>query len=323
MEKEQIVQELTSNPGMVKEILPEIMSTVLESEKIQEVIGNKAETIYKEKITEEVRGIHSQYDADMEEILGEKPGQLEDGTKQKTYDKIKSLYGELKELREQKGSLSVDAEVKRLQKEIERLKVSGPGSHWEQTFKSEQAKWTEEKNSLTARIQESNQAITDFKKKSDIEGGLRGLKFREDIPESARKALIDMAVNRMIKNSKIEDDKIIYQDENGAMITNSEYKPESAKGILVKELAEILATKDGKSGGGAPPVITGQIVTQTIDGKDVQKLQLSESSFKTKTEFIKVAEEALLKSGVVRSDPNWDLLKNEAYSRYNVTKLPR
>lgn len=319
MEAAEIKAAIETNPEIVNEIIP----LVIETDKAKEIISSKADLIYKEKITNEVSQIHSRYDADMEEILGEKPGQLDDGSKQKTYDKIKGLYSELKELREQKGSLSADAEVKRLTKEIENLKTNGPGAHWEQTFQTEQKKWTEEKNSLMTRLQETTANITDFKKRSDVESGLRGLKFREDIPEAARRALIDQAVNRMIKNSKIEEDKIIYLDENGAQISNSEYKPEGSKGILERELKDILATKDGKGGGGAPTTVTGSIATQNIDGKDVQKLQLAEGSFKTKSEFVTVAEEALLRSGISRGDSNWDQLKNEAYQRYQVQKLPR
>jgi FtsZ-binding cell division protein ZapB len=310
---------LKEKPEAINEILP----VILETEKAKEIISNKAEAIYKEKITTEVSAIHSQYDNDMFEILGEKPSKLDDGSKQKTYDKIKGLYGELKELREKKDSLSKDEAVKSLQAKIAELEKNGPGAHWEQTFKAEQEKWTQEKNSLMGRLEEKEKGMVDFKKKSDIESGLRGFKFRNDIPESARQALINLAVDQLVKNSKVEDGKVLYLNESGAVINNSEYKPESAKGVLSTLLKDIIKNEDQGGGGGAPRKITGSIEAQTIDGKEVQKLVLDQTQFKTKREFVEVAESAMLKSGIARGDSNWDKLKNEAYMRYQVTNMPR
>lgn len=323
METKEIKEAIKTNPEIVKDILPDILPTVLETDKIKEVITNKAEAIYKDKITQEVSGIHSQYDKDMLDILGEKPGTQDDGTKQKTYDKIKGLYTELKELRTTKDSISKDAEVIKLNKQIETLRTNGPGSHWEQTFKTEQQKWIEEKNTLSQKLQDNSKTLTNFKKQTDIEAGLRGFKFREDIPESARQALINTAVSTMVRNSKIEDDRVIYLDDNGAQINDSEYKPQSAKGILTSMLKDIVATEDGKGGGGAATVVHGSIETTSIEGKNVQKLVLVEGSFTTKSSFIDKAEEALLKSGFQRGTTEWDTLKDEAYVRYGVAKMPR
>ena len=310
---------IKEKPEAVAEVLPLIMET----EKAKELMTNRAEAIYKEKITNEVSQIHSQYDNDMFEILGEKPSKLEDGTKQKTYDKIKGLYSELKDLREKKDSLSKDAEVTALQQKIAELEKTGPGAHWEQTFKTEQQKWTQEKNGLMTRLEEKEKGMVEFKKQSDIEAGLRGFKFRNDIPESARQALINVAVNQLVTNSKVEDGKVLYMNESGAIINNSEYKPESAKGVLSTLLKDIIKNENQSGGGGAPPKMTGSIEAQTIDGKEVQKLVLNKTQFKTKREFVEVAEAAMLKSGIARGAGNWDQMKNEAYQRYGVTNLPR
>lgn len=320
IEVSQIVEAITAKPEIVAELAP----TLLETDKIKEVIANRSEAIYKERITGEVSQIHSQYDADMEAILGEKPGQLEDGTKQKTYDKIKSLYTELKELRGQKESLSKDAEVARLQAEIQELKTNGPGAHWEETFKAEKARWTEKENSLNSRIQELNKSMTDGLKRSDIETGLRGFKFKSEVPESARQALIEMAVNNLVKNSKVEEGKVIYLDDNGAQIMDSEYKPESAKGILSNVLKDIIQTKDQGGGGGAPPKVVGSIETLTgQDGATKKRLSLNSADFKTKSEFLKAASTALIASGVAKGSKDWQELTNEAYTRYGVAEMPR
>lgn len=310
---------LTEKPELVEGVLP----VLLETDKLKEVITNRAEGIYKEKITGEVSQIHSQYDKDMETILGEKPGQLEDGTKQKTYDKIKGLYAELKELRTQKESLSKDSAVAQLKAEIEDLKKNGPGAHWEQTFKVEKDKWTQEKNGLTTRLQELSNEMVTAKKRGDIEAGLRGFKFRSEVPESARQALVEMAINKLTANSKVEEGKVIYLDDNGAQINDNEYKPQSAKGILSDLLKDIIQTKDQGAGGGAPTKVVGSIESVVVEGTNAQRLALNAQDFKTKTDFVNKAEEALLASGITRGSDTWNTLKDEAYVRYGVQKLPR
>lgn len=319
MEIEEITKALQEND----ELLTGVTSHILETEKGKEIIDNKANVIYKEKIGNEVSEIHKKYDEDMFNILGEKPGTLDDGNKQKTYDKIKDIYSELAELRKKKDSLSKDAKVVELQNQIEELKKNGGGAHWEQTFNTEKEKWLNEKQELEQRVQESQSSIVNFQKRTDIESGLRSLKFDDNIPEGARKAFVDNVVSGMIKNSKIEDGKIIYLDENGGQINNSEYKPMSASEILKTELKDILKNENTDGGGGASKTVKGSIEKSNVDGKDVEKLILSDSSFKTKSEFLNVAEKAMLDSGITKRDKRWDILKNEAYKRYNVSKLPR
>lgn len=319
MELNEITQALSENA----ELLTGVTAHILDSEKGKEIITNRADTIYQERIGNEVSEIHKRYDEDMFSILGERPGSLEDGSKQKTYDKIKSLYGELAELRKQKDSLNKDEAIKALNAQIEDLKKNGPGAHWEQTFNTEKTKWQSEREQLLARAEEAENKIVTFKKRTDIEAGLRDLKFNEDVPEAARKALVNSVVNGLVQNSKIDGDKIVYLDENGAQINDNEYKPMTASGILKDALKDILKNENTDGGGGAPKTVKGSIETTSVEGKDVKKLVLQEGSFKTKSEFLAMAEEALLKSGITRGNSDWDALKNEAYNRYNVSQLPR
>lgn len=319
MDLQQIKEALNEN----NELLDGLTSHLLDTDKMKEVITNKAENIFKERITGEVNKMHSLYDNDMFEVLGEKPEVLEDGRKQKTYEKAKSLFSELAELRKQKDSLSKDEKVRSLQSQIEELKTNGVGSHWEQTFKAEQEKWKEEKTNLLSRAEQAENSIINFQKQADINSALSGLKFNDDIPEAARKALIDNVVNKLISNSKIENGKVIYLNEDGSQINNNEYKAESVSNILKGSLKDVLKIENTDGGGGASKSVSGSIETISVEGKDVKKLNLQEGSFKSKAEFVKHSEEALLKSGVTRGSQMWDSLKNEAYTRYNVSNLPR
>lgn len=319
IELKDITEALSSNA----ELLTGVTNHVLSTDTGKDVISNKANLIFEEKISEHVSGIYQKDDEQIFELLGVKPKVLEGGVKQKTNDLKKELFTELAELRKQKDSLSKDAAVIQLQNQIEELKKNGGGAHWEKTFNTESEKWKAEREELLKRVSEAENGVTNFRKQSDIEVGLRSLKFNEDIPEAARKALINMTVNNLINNSKVEGESVVYLDEKGAQISNSEYKPESAENILKSALKDILVVTDNNGGGGAPATVTGSIETKNVEGKDVKTLNLPESSFKTKTEFLKVSEEALLKSGVKRTDADWDVLKNEAYNRYKVANMPR
>lgn len=318
MDLEQITAALSENA----ELLTGVITHVLDTDKGKEIITNRADGIYNERIGDEVSGIHRQYDEDMFSILGERPGTIDGGGKQKTYDKIKSLYEELNTLRGQKETLSKDAEVQRLTAEIENLKTNGPGAHWEQTFNTEKEKWTTERQTLLERAENAEGSITTFKKRSDIEAGLRGFKYNESVPDGVRKTYVDNVVNSLIQQSKVEGDKVIYLDENGAQINDAEYKPMSAQGILKMRLKDILLDANADGGGGAPATVKGSIETTSIDGKNVDSLKLVDGSFKTRVEFLETAEKALLDSGITRDNPQWDKLKNEAYNRYNVKDLP-
>jgi len=315
--------EITAALSKNAELLTGVTSHILDSDKGKEVITNKANVLFDARISDEVSGIHSKYDEDMFNKLGERPGTVDGGGKQKTYDKINSLYDELAGLRKQKVTLNKDQAVIDLKAQIETLKKDGGGAHWEKTFNTETEKWKVEREGLIKRANDAETGNVDFRKRSDIETGLRGLKFNEDIPDVARKALVNMTVNSLVKNSKVVEGVVVYLDDKGAQISNSEYKPESAENILKLALKDVLFTENSDGGGGAPTTVTGSIETKNVEGKDVKTLKLPEGSFKTKSEFLKVAEEALLSSGVTRGDDNWDKLKNEAYNRYGVVKLPR
>lgn len=54
---------------------------LVELEPMKKVIENRADSIFKVKIDEEISKTHSRYDDDMMALLGERPAQKEDGTK--------------------------------------------------------------------------------------------------------------------------------------------------------------------------------------------------------------------------------------------------
>ncbi len=319
MTQEEIIKALNENSELLTGVIP----VILESDKGKEIIENKANAIYQQKINEEVSKIHSQYDEDAFAIIGEKPKVLEDGKKQKTYDFLKEKLKELADLRKQKDSLSKDAKVKELQEQIEKLKQEGGGKHWEQTFNSEKQKWLQKQKELEEQAKEYQTKLLEFQKRTDIQNGLSSLKFDESIPKPAREALINAVMQELITRSKIDNGKVIYLDENGNVINDAEYKPMKAGEILKAKLKDILKDENAGGGGGAHVDIKGSIET-IVEGNDKkERLKLDPTQFKTRSEFLQVVSESLAKAGIEKSDRKWVELSDEAYSRYEVSKLPR
>lgn len=320
--KEQIIEAVTAKPELVGEILP----TIQENDAIKGLITNKADVIYKEKIGEEVKNIYGQFDNDAFSIIGEKPEVDENGRAvQKTYDFYKQKLAELKELREQKGSLTKDAEVQRLTAEVERLKTEGGAKHVQEVFDTAKQAWETEKTAFQQQLEEARNQGVDFQKKTAISSAVRELKFNPDVPESLRKMAIATAERQLVANSKIEDGKLVFLDENGKVaIDQTKYEPMTAIQMLnqMDAIKDISLKVDDPKGGGAKPTINGQIQTTTVEGKDTKKLVLPAGSFKTKAEFQEVAEKALLDAGISRRHPDFTKLKDQAYIELKVSELP-
>ena len=166
-----------------KKLLTELINHVVDTDAGKTVIENRAGIIFKDKIGGEVRKTHSIYDEKMLEKLNERPGQIDGGGLQKTHVKVEELFDELAELRKQKDSLTKEAKVQELETEIERLKKEGGGSHWENTFNTEKAKWEQEKQELETKISESGTNLENLKKTADIDAGLIGRNFSEKYRE--------------------------------------------------------------------------------------------------------------------------------------------
>jgi hypothetical protein len=320
MEVQEIIEAFKANPTLIEGVLP----TIVETEIGKTFIENKSKVIYESKIGDEVKKIHDMYDNDIFESLGVRAGTKEDGSKEKTYEFAKKLYGELKDLRGQKDSLSKDAKVKELEGQIELLKKEGGGQFIQETFEKAKQTWETEKKTYLDQITNSKTENETFQKRTTIQSALQNIKLNPDTPESIRKMVLASAENEMIKNSKFEDGKLVFLDADGKVSIDSSYKPKDAFQVLsTMDAIKDISLKDGKekSGGGADKTIIGSIQTTTVEGKDTKTLILQEG-IKTKMEFIEVSEKALLASGISKRDPLWDELKNKAYKELNIGALP-
>lgn len=315
------IAEILTNQEFISDILPSITA----SEGVQTMITNGANTQYQTRIDEEVRSIHTKYDDDMFEALGVRPGTGDDGKRMKTYESIKVLYGELKGLRGQKDSMNKDAKVIELNNKIAELEKGGGGQHVQDVFDQAKVTWDAEKAEFKTTIEKMQGSSVEFQKKTEIANAIRNIKFNPDTPESIKKMVLDSTERMLIAGSKIIDGKVIFVDAEGKpVIDPTSHTPKTAEQML-KSLDAIkdISLKDdqNKGGGGADPTIDGKVQTTKVEGKDVKTLILPEG-IKTRSEFVQVADKALIDSGISRRDPDWDKLKNKAYNELNIAKLP-
>lgn len=318
--QEQIIEALKKNPTFIGGVLTSIET----SDAVKAMMESKGNAIYQEKFDSEISGVHKKYDDDLFEILGERPS-MKDGNKQKTYEKLKEIYGELKTLRGQKDSLNKEGEVIRLKSEIEKLKNEGGGKQIQEMFDQAKAKWEGIENEYKAQIEGFQGKETTYLKQGPINEALSQIKFTPETPESVKKMVIDSARQQLISASEIREGKLVFVDENKKVALNAKYEPMGAleKVMSLEAVKDISIKVDDSKGGGADPKIEGGIITTSVEGKDVKKLNIPPGSFKSKSEFIQVSEKALTDAGFTVRDKEWTSLKDQAYTDHNVKDLPR
>ena len=321
MEVQQIIDAMKANPGLISGVLP----TIIESEIGKKAINTEAETIANTKIADTVKSLHQKYDDDMFEILGERPERSDDGSKEKTYQKVKALYSELKDLRGQKDSLSKDAKVAELQAKITELSEGdGASKQIKDQFETAKKTWLAEKAELTTKLESQQTEQQKFQKSMLIDAELNNIKFDPNVTPSIQKMVIADARNQLVNNSELRDGKLVFLDGEGKVELNkTTYDPIDVHGKLtsLESIRDISLKDENNKGGNAKPNVP-TIQTTTVEGKDAKKLNLSPGSFKTKAEFISVSEKAMLDAGITRRDPEWSKLQNEAYKEHEVSTLP-
>ena len=319
--KEQIIEAIEKDATLIEAVLPK----VVESEVGKTLIENKAKVIFDEKIGEEVKKIHSQYDNDIFETLGVRAGTKDDGSKEKTYEVAKKLYSELKDLRGQKDSLTKEAKVIELQNQIETLKKEGGGTHFESILNQSKVTWEDKEATYLKQIEEGKTANETFQKQTAIQSAFNQLKYNPDITDSIKKMVISNVEKDLIKNSKIEEGKLIFLDSEGKpLIDPTSYTPKNALQVLasMESIKDISLKDNQEKGGGAKSEIHGSIQITKVEGKDVQELIIPEGAIKTKMQFVEVTDKLLLDSGITMRDPRWNKLKDEAYLKLKVKEMP-
>jgi len=259
----------------------------------KEFLNNLKDTdIFKQQIDTRVSEIYKQIDADVSGITGQPKGQDE-----KTYDYVKKqlsafkssaeeLAEKNKELQKAIDSNSSDETVNLLKKELEQItrKHQEKMEEWKGKY--------EGLESNTLRMRVSN----------ELDRSLMGVKFRTEIPEDARDAMIRIAKDDIMKNAKFMNDKLVFVDEKDDVMLDDMMKPLDAKTILETRLKSII-----DAGVHKPGVDLKEPVTKDADGKPVVNLSLPDS-VKTNADL----SDYLLASGLKRGTPEYAA----AYEKY-------
>jgi len=323
MDLQAILDAIGTNPSLIDGLIQPIM----DSDKGKTYITNRLKTEVDAVIGEKIKEVHDKTDAIVLELLGRKPKDLEGGKKQKSYDMINEILKEHKELLEKKDLLEKDPAIEALKKQVEELQKKGGGELVQKLFDQSKADWLKEKEELTNQITTLQGEVATSGFKNQIATAIAGIKFKDGIDESLQTMIKSNAEAELLKNVKSEGGKIIFYDADGKAIVNkTTYEPATAEEVLANlpfVKAVIGTAETGGGGGAATEIQKGSIKTIKVEGKDdTKKLVLPAGSFTTKSQFIEVAEKALIESGITRRDEDWDKLKNAAYTENEVDKLP-
>ena len=259
----------------------------------KEFLNNLKDTdIFKQQIDTRVSEIYKQIDADVSGITGQPKGQDE-----KTYDYVKKqlsafkssaeeLAEKNKDLQKAIDSNSSDETVNLLKRELEQYtrKHQEKMEEWKGKY--------EGLESNTLRMRVSN----------ELDRSLMGVKFRSEIPEDARDAMIRIAKDDIMKNAKFMNDKLVFLDDKGEVDLDDMMKPLTAKAILETKLKSII-----DAGVHKPGVDIKEPVTKDPDGKPIVNLSLPDS-VKTNADL----SEYLLANGLKRGTPDYAA----AYEKY-------
>jgi len=219
--------------------------------------------------------------------------------------------------------LTKDAEVARLNGEIEKLKKEGGASHVQSIFDQAKAVWEQKENDYKKQLEDKSKESDDFKKKTEIQNGVQQIKFSPDTPESVKKLIIDQVERQLIESSKYENGKLVFVGQDGKPLLNEKFEPKNPFEMMMSmEAIKDITLKDNPGGGGADPKFKGSIQTKSVDGKDTKRLTLQEGTFKTKSQFQEIAKKSLMDSGISISHPDYTSLLDQAYKDYKVADMP-
>lgn len=315
MNLEEIVAKAKEDDNLRKQLVAWLPKTT----EGKELLDNYFNSEFEKKIGDKVSEIHTSYDNDIFEILGERKK-----ADQKTYDYVKNLVTELKELRTAKGEGN-ENKVKELQAKIKELQDSGSvNEHWKKIYNEAVSKWEAKEKEYKTQIEEQETKYRTTQVEGALKSALGSLKFKQGIPQEAIDALIKVNEESILKHAKVIDGKVVFHKDDGTPWLNEEYKPISAQEIVKGFLKTMIddGSSEGNAGGGASPKINqGKIVTTGEGDNAKKKLILDTNSFSTKLEFNKVAEKALRSQGITASDKEYNELLDQAYEEYKVSDL--
>jgi hypothetical protein len=257
-------------------------------------LDNFAKTEVEKKIGDEISKVHSQYDNDAFEILGERKAGNE-----KTYNFLKR---KLKELKESASGSQVHLDrIKQLEND---LKNKSGDEQLKKDYEQLRKTYNDDKQTWDAKTQEYIKSQESMQVEIQLDNALPKLKFSDKIPETVRDVMIRAAKAKLLQSGKIVDKQLIFLDKDGATLRNKNnaLNPFTAEEMLTAELKDILGETKVIPGTGVKPQ-----VVKDKDGKESIPLQVPDS-VRTKEELSKY----LMSLGLNRNSKEYTL----AYKEY-------
>lgn len=310
----EIKEAVKANPSLAKEIA--VWATGDTSEG-KELLQNFAKAEVEKAVKETTAEIYTNIDNDLFEALG-----VRKKNDQKTYDFLKKIAGEYKELKDKADKLNNDEKVKELEAQIKKMQDEGSvNEHWKKIYDEAVGKWEKEKKEISEKLTAKETEFLHAQIESDLRSGLSSLQLRDDVPKEAIDALVKVETEKVIKGAKVIDGKVVYHKEDGSPLLNDEYKPITPKEIWGKALGTLIKNDDPKGGGANPKIENGKVVKTGEGDNATIKLVLNKESFSTKREFNERAEDALRKQGIAVGSKEYNDALVGAYKEYEVDKL--
>ena len=225
-------------------------------------LNNYKETEVSKGIKDEGFKIHQFYEDAITEVTGAKKETNEKGS-EFLRRQLTSMQSELQGREEKISDLqkavndkSNDEAYKLLQSEYQALQKKHQRTL--DDFKTEKETQEQEIN----RVRLMNQA----------DHALMGIKFLSTVPEDARKALIEIAKNEIVKDATYMDNKVVFLDENGDPKRDDKYNIITMEDRLKEKLKSII-----DAGRQQPGVTIEKPVVKNEEGKFVVNVNVPDT----------------------------------------------
>ena len=312
------LEELKKLFGEQPALFTEVLGHIATTEEGKELLNNYAKTQTDKAIGEKTSEIYNGIDKDINDVLGvQKP------TDKKTYEFVKELVSELKDLRANKGKGSGDegkdaTRITELETQLNAIKTA----NWEGKYNALVTETSTKIEGFTNKIKELETGNTSSLVNIELATGLSTLKFNPNIPKEAIDAMTSVVKDKVTKTAKVVDGKVVYYKEDGTPYLNELYKPITAEEIFKTELKAVISGSN-VGGGGADTTEKGKIVTIGEGDTAKKKVALDPSKFNTKLAFANHIEEVLIENGVERNSTEWHGIVQDARTEYGVDKMDR
>ena len=297
---EEISQEMNTNPDFAKSVLESAKTTKTG----QDFIKNHNEAYFETNMKAKIGETHRRYDEDIEAATGlKKP----DGVK--TYDFLGSVLKDMKAKSESFDPTEVEKYKSKITELETKISDGQGGDHFKGLYegvKDDYKKLKEDSDKKILDIQNNynNQLVS-----TKLNGVASRLKFREDIPDSVKKMMVDNVISNHLATSKMQEDgTLLHMGEDGNVLRGENAEILSTSDLLKNSFKDILKTDTPPSGSGGPT------------DKPAGNSSLGVKAAKTPQELHEAVKVHIMEGmGITRTDPKFreefDKIYNENYER--------